>query len=111
MVKLFKLCAILIGLWVGLTWPAVAAPPAQEPVNLSKQQLIDRLKQNTQNKVRIAYHAGTDQVKFIGTDLSHLIAPPRLLPAKAGGEAVARGFLAEYGALFGLKDPAGELSL
>ena len=111
MFRLFRLLLILTSLWLGLTGLAAASPPHQEPSGPSNQQLIDRLKQNTQNKVRIAYHAGTGKVNFIGTDLTHSITSPDLLPAKAGPEVVARGFLAQYGPLFGLKDPAGELGV
>jgi bacillolysin len=108
MFKLIKVLLILTSLLIGLTWPVAAAPLSQKP---SDQQLIDQLKQNTQNQVRITYHAETNQVNFIGTDQAHAIPQPSLLPAGAGPEAAARGFLAEYSQLFGLQNLAAELSV
>lgn len=108
MFKLINGFLILTSLLIGLTGPAAAAPPPQKPSN---QQLIDQIKQNTQHRVRIAYHAETGQVTFVGTDQAHAIAQPGLLPADARPEAAARGFLAQYGPLFGLQNPAGDLSV
>jgi hypothetical protein len=108
MFKPLKVLLVLTSLWVALTWPVGAAPPLQGPSN---QPLIDRLKQNTQNNVRISYHAGTGMVSFIGADPAHSIVQPARLPANTGPEAAARGFLAHYGSLFGLKEPAAELGL
>ncbi|MBE7552986.1 MAG: M4 family metallopeptidase [Anaerolineales bacterium] len=108
MFKLITGLLILTGLFIGLTGPAAAAPPPQKPSN---QQLIDQIKQSTQDRVRIVYHAETGQVSFIGTDPAHTIAQPSVLPADARPEAAARGFLAQYGQLFGLQNPAGDLSV
>lgn len=108
MFKLIKGLLILTSLLIGLSGPAAAAPPPQKPSN---QQLIDQIKQSTQNRVRIAYHAETGQVSFIGTDQTHTIAQPSVLPADARPEAAARGFLAQYGQLFGLQNPADDLSV
>lgn len=108
MINVFKIFPILIILLIGLAGPAAAAPPLQKP---SDQQLIDQIKQNTQNKVRISYHAETGKVNFIGTDPAYTISRPKLLPADANPEAAARGFLAQYGQLFGLREAADELNV
>jgi Zn-dependent metalloprotease len=104
-----KLGLILL-LWIcfNLIGGVAAMPPGQ---GSSNQQLIDQLKQNTQNKVRISYHPDTGQVNFIGTELANPIIQPGRLAANASPEAMARGFLAKYGQLFGLKDQSGELRL
>jgi Zn-dependent metalloprotease len=108
MIKLFKTLLVLGCLLIGLTWPAAAAPPLQRP---SDQQLIDQIKRDTRNKVRIAYHADTGKVSFIGADLASPISQPTLLPRGANPVEAARGFLSKYGQLFGLTDPANELNL
>jgi bacillolysin len=107
MSKLLRVLVILTSLLLGLSWSVVAAPPLQRPSN---QQLLDKIKQNTQNKVRISYHAETGKINFIGTDPANTIAQPSLLPANANPEVAARGFLAEYGSLFGLSE-SDELSV
>ncbi|GAB4422141.1 MAG: hypothetical protein Fur0044_20000 [Anaerolineae bacterium] len=108
MINVFKVFPFLIVLLIALAGPATAAPPPQKP---SDQQLIDQLKQDTQNKVRISYHPDTGKVSFIGTEPVHTIPRPSFVPVKATPEEAARGFLVKYGQLFGLRDAAGELSL
>jgi Zn-dependent metalloprotease len=100
---------MLITILLGFSKPVAAMPPPQAPLTSSDQQLIDQIKQLTQNKVRISYHTDTGKVNFIGADFTNPIAQPGLLPANVNPEVVARGFLAHYGQLFGLKDQANEL--
>jgi len=88
-----------------------AAPPLQPPPGNSNNSLIDQLKQNTKGQVRISYHELTGQVRFIGTSLDQPIPQPSLLGQNVGPEVAGRGFLAVYGRLFGLSDPATELTL
>jgi len=50
-------------------------------------------------------------VRFIGTDETRPIPQPQALPASATPEMAARAYLQTCGSLFGLKDPASELTL
>src|SRR5574341_1758524 len=77
----------------------------------SPPDLAQALRQDTDGRVRISYHAETGKVRFIGTDQAHPIARPAQLAGDAPPEVAARNFLATYGALFGLSDPAQELSV
>jgi Zn-dependent metalloprotease len=79
---------------------------SQAPVDL-----VQALRQQTDGSVRISYHAETGKVRFIGTDPSHPIPQPGKIDANASPEDAARQFLATYGSLFGLSDPALELTV
>ena len=80
-----------------------SAPPPPEPVATLTEQ--------TGGQLRVAYHAATGQVRFIGTDLAHPIPRAAHLDATASPETAARDFLATYGSLFGLRDQVQELRL
>src|SRR5688500_9555172 len=110
MSRLLKVSLVLISLLIGLTRPGAAAPPQQGPLAPPNQQLIDQIKQKAQHRVRISYHIDTGKVNFIGTDLAHTLFQPSLLPATVSSEAAARGFLTQYGQLFGLRQSVDELS-
>jgi len=73
--------------------------------------LAEAVPQQTDGAPRISYHAETGKVRFIGTDLAHPIRPPNKLRADATRDEAARSFLATYGPLFGLKNPAQELTV
>ena len=79
---------------------------SQAPVDL-----VQALRQQTDGSVRISYHAETGKVRFIGTDPSHPIPQPGKIDANASPKDAARQFLATYGSLFGLSDPALELTV
>lgn len=64
-----------------------------------------------QNNARIATHARTDQVRFIGAEGGRAIPQPQALPPGATREQAARGFLRGYGPLFGLASPDQELTV
>ena len=78
---------------------------------LSPPDAVQALQQATGGRVRISYHAETGKVRFIGTDQAHPIAQPAQLAGDVTPEVAARSFLATYGGLFGLTDPAQELSV
>jgi bacillolysin len=110
--KLIVLFGILVLLF-GVPYLGQAAPPVQEPPPgfAGDAALIDRLSRETDGAVRISYHAETGKVRFIGTSPNRSIAQPSILGVDATTEEAARGFLATYGKLFGLKDPQNELTL
>ncbi len=104
---------ILLILAMELPYPGQAAPPAQgpQPPGLSSETLIAQLQQGTGGTLRIAYHAETGKVSFIGASPDRPISRPAALKMSASTAEAAYGFLATYGKLFGLTDPAGELSV
>ena len=59
---------------------------------------------------RLAYDEQTGLVRFIGTNAGEAIPQPSILPPGTSPEAAALSFLSAYADLFGLKDPASELS-
>jgi bacillolysin len=73
------------------------------------EELVQQLEQVTAGQVRIAYHAQTGKVRFLGTSLEQPIPQAEGLRAGASPEQAARRFLDQYGALFGLTDQAQEL--
>ena len=73
--------------------------------------LVQELQELTEGRARVSTHAKTGKVRFIGTELSHPIPQPAALKASASTEEAARGFLAEYGRLFGLSNQAEELEV
>ncbi|HEY1013112.1 MAG TPA: hypothetical protein VGE07_10445, partial [Herpetosiphonaceae bacterium] len=104
-VSLGVVAASLIG---GL--PSAAALPAAQAVSAtSEQSLLADLNAKTAGHAQVAYHAETGRVRFIGTDLAHPIAPDQAFATSATAEQAARAYAAEYGALFGLRNPAAEL--
>lgn len=112
MKKYFKALGLLASVGVlalSIVWGALSAPPVQGPPTPMHAHLIARLKQETEDKVRISYHARTGKVRFIGTDLEHPISQPGRLATDATPEEAARRFLSTYGKLFGLTDQAREL--
>lgn len=90
---------------------ASALPVLQSSPAAREQTLLADLRAKTAGHAEVAYHAATGRVRFIGTDLSHPIAPAQRFAASATAEQAARSYAAEYGALFGLQDPARELRL
>lgn len=60
---------------------------------------------------QISYHADTGQARFISSTPGRPISQPTSLRQGASGEEAARGFLAAYGPLFGIRDQSRELKL
>jgi len=90
-----------------------AARPAQQPGSSGgpEKQLIDKLKQDTRGHLRLAYHAETGYVRFMGTNPKHAMKQPSVLDLNATPADRALGFLSVYGKLFGVQNPSSELSL
>jgi Zn-dependent metalloprotease len=89
---------------------------AQAPTSVAgepppPQNLVEQLRQQTGDQVRISYHVDTGQVRFIGTDLEHPMLQPDMHAIGATPEQAARQFLTTYGTLFGLGDQAQELAV
>lgn len=103
-------CLLLV-LLSSASLPAQARPPIQEPTPLRVAQLVEQLKQETGDQIRISYHNETGQVRFIGTEPGQAIARARTLAPGAAPEDAALAFLDTYGPLFGLQDPARELTV
>jgi len=78
-----------------------AAPPAPDE--------LASLRQQTAGSLKVSYHAQTGKVRFLAADPAHPVPRPAQLPANAGPEEAARGFLAAHGSLFGLIDQAHEV--
>jgi len=99
------LCLVLVSsLAVGLV-------PGSASADDLPNNLVQELQELTEGRSRVSTHAKTGKVRFIGTELSHPIPQPAALKASASPEEAARGFLAEYGRLFGLSNQAEELEV
>jgi Zn-dependent metalloprotease len=106
------LCAIVFTLIGSLAPQPSAARQSQEfAAPTTNQALISQIQSSTAGQARISYHAETGQVRFIGTDLQHPVARPATLAAPTSPEQAALQFAQTYGQLFGLRDPASELSV
>jgi Zn-dependent metalloprotease len=68
------------------------------------------LAQTVPGASQLAYNDQTGLLRFIGTMPGQVIPQPEVLPPGTSPEAAALSFLGVYGELFGLKDPANELS-
>ncbi len=81
---------------------AATLPPEDELFEVS---------QSTQGDVRISCHHETGKVRFMGVHPDTPMTQPKRLAAGATAEEAARAFLDSYGSLFGLRDPAQELTV
>lgn len=77
----------------------------------SNEAMIQELSDSYGGELRMSYHSGTGKVRFIGAGPHSSIPQPFSLEPGATPEMGARVFLNKYGGLFGLSDPAKELSL
>lgn len=103
------ICSVLIITWVVA---AQEPPPPIAPTPPSdSQSLVQQLQRAAGGKVRVSYHAKTGYARYIGAEPGHPISLEGTIPAGAGPEQVARGFLSTYGRLFGLRDQASELAV
>lgn len=100
---------VLVSLLMAIPSMSFAAPPSQGPLDKTGTSLVNQLKQDSNNEVRISYHAQTGYVRFIGTTPKQSIKSSAALSGPATPENVARGFLGTYGQLFGLKNQKDEL--
>ncbi|CAA9384187.1 MAG: Bacillolysin precursor (Neutral protease) [uncultured Rubrobacteraceae bacterium] len=96
---------VLLALAVLLPGAAVAQSQNDDPRPTSpERELLDHL-----GDARVYRDDATGNVNLIGTTRQDAIGRPTGLPANASPVAAARAHLSEYGALFGLGDPAQEL--
>jgi Zn-dependent metalloprotease len=103
-------CSVLVLLLAGSM--ALAQRPEPPHPGLSPSAwpaLIDRLQEEAGGAIRVSYHAGTGQVRFVGAEPGQPIGSVRA--ADSSPEMAARDFLRAYGTLFGLHDQATELVL
>ncbi|MFL5801278.1 MAG: M4 family metallopeptidase, partial [Roseiflexaceae bacterium] len=96
------ICLLVAGLMPSAQ-PSSAAP--------AQADLVASLRAQTDGHLRVAYHAETGKARFIGTESAHPLPRPAALPAGAAPALAARQFLGAYGALFGLRDQAQELTV
>jgi bacillolysin len=83
--------------------------PPQALFAATPDDSLDSLRAQLDNNARISYHSGTGKVRFVGTEPSRPIRQPGPTLGIVPPEHAARNFLATYGPLFGLSDPAQEL--
>jgi Zn-dependent metalloprotease len=81
------------------------------PASASEGALLEQLNQLAGGTVRISYHAETGKVRYIGTSPEMAIPQAALTEQVLTPEVAARGFLAQYGSLFGLTTPDKELDV
>jgi Zn-dependent metalloprotease len=99
----------LVALTVATADVAHANGPRSDPGPPTKTDLIAEIEAVTDGTAQIAYHAETGQVRFIGMTTNQPIERSSGLARSAPADTVARGFLDQYGSLFGLSDEATEL--
>lgn len=91
--------------------PSDCAGGAGFGLTVPENGLLSQLKNSVGGNIQISCHIGTGKVRFLGVEPSNPIPAPANLGPTANPEQVARGFMATYGSLFGLKDQANELSV
>ena len=93
---------------------SLAAPPlrAKPPPPSGKEgALLGQLRRQAGGGLRVAYHAETGMVRFIGSPPGSQLAQSLTQATDLAPAAAAMAFLDLYGALFGLRDPGAELVL
>jgi Zn-dependent metalloprotease len=115
MLKLRRLFFLTLLSLVLLSAQAIAGEDSVSNPGQSDQEehavLKNELRQLTGGKVEISTHPKTGKVRYIGVNPSDAIRQPSFLSPHATPEEAARGFLATYGSLLGLRDQAGELKV
>ena len=84
---------------------------AQDPPQSPIAALVSQLEQQSGGAVRVAQHSETGKVRFVGADPRHPLPRAVGVTRASTPEQAARGFLASYGASFGLRDQASELAV
>ena len=109
-------CSLLVLL--GLSLPAQARPEplaataAPSPGALpGDAELLGRLQRASSGSLRLARHAHTGRLRFLGAAPDRPIAQPKHLAASATPEHAARAFLDAFGPLFGTAAQATDLAL
>ncbi len=80
-------------------------------ISLADQALVQRLSDSVRGNVKVSYHDGTKQVRFLAAPPSASLPQPFSLQPDVLPEHAAMSFLSVYGRLFGLADPNRELQL
>jgi Zn-dependent metalloprotease/uncharacterized protein Usg len=114
--KMLRIVFIVLTIWTFLIGQAIAAQENNlsdnsTAIKSEHQFLANQLIQQTAGKVRIKTHSKTGNVNYIGVDPANAIRQPSILSAKPTPEEAARGFLAVYGPLLGLKDQSKDLKV
>ncbi len=104
------LITLLVAPFVNVRVRAQDTGPGGSPGESPPQTDVANLSQPVPGASRVAYHAQTGLVSFIGTQAGQAIPQPSPLPQGASPEAAALNFLAAYGEVFGLNDPSSALS-
>lgn len=99
------LALAVVLLVAGIAWSGAAS--AAIPADRVAERLERRLGARAQAQV----HRATGRVRFVGTPARRPLARPGGISATAPARTVARAFLAEHGAAFGVRDAAGELTV
>ncbi len=88
---------------------APTVPPPETPN--TREAANAQLESATGNVVQIKAHDKTKLTRFVGTTKAHPIPRAKGVSASASDATKARGFLATYGATFGVDDQAKELQV
>ena len=80
-------------------------------ISFADQALVQKLSNSVRGNVKVSYHAGTKQVRFLAAPPSASLPQPFSLRPDVLPEHAAKSFLSVYGRLFGLSDPNQELKL
>ena len=80
-------------------------------ISFADQALVQKLSDSVRGNVKVSYHAGTQQVRFLAAPPSASLPQPFSLRPDVLPEHAAKSFLSVYGRLFGLTDPSRELQL
>ena len=104
------LITLLVSPFVNVRVRAQDTGPGGTPGEAPPQPDVASLSQPVPGASRVAYHAQTGLVSFVGTLAGQAIPQPSPLPPGASAEEAARNFLAAYGEIFGLNDPSSALS-
>lgn len=104
---------VLLGLWVVEQPVLYAAPPPPTSPTIAGQ--VERLSAEATGRVTISVHPTTGAVRFVQVTEQGDLAPAFIYdqqrPRATQLVAKSASFLARYGSLFGLTDPATELQL
>ena len=80
-------------------------------ISVADQALVQKLSDSVRGNVKVSYHAGTKQVRFLAAPPSASLPQPFSLRPDVLPEHAATSFLGVYSRLFGLADPSRELQL
>lgn len=107
MFRLLKIVALLIGLLLGLTWSATAAPPQQRPSPLT---VFESMQQQAGGKLEVDWDEQTHVPRFlVGQIPTEQVAVSGAELFKA--EATARAFFRNFAGLYQMQQPEAELAL